>query len=363
MPPALEGIVVVELSRGVSGRYCGRLFAESGARVVRVVETGASLDADAGWLDPGKEAVTLALETGEGRELLRRLIRRADVFVEDLGPAALALLGVEGGALRAEHPRLVHASVTPFGLTGPWATRPATDLIVSALSGMCAINGFADGAPLREPGPQTEMVGALVAFIGALAALEDRQVSGLGQQVEASCLEAMLNVLAPTVLQQSYQGHGPPRGGRGGGYLFPCADGWMSLIISANKAWETIVEVLEVPIAESDERFKTEASRRAHMTAVRELITPILLTKTRAELFHLLAPMRVVCGMVLSPEELTEDEHLRSRGAFVHVDGQAEPMLIPRVAVRTRGEERPARLSVRQAGDAQAALASLEAGS
>lgn len=346
--PALEGLVAIELTETIGGRYCGRLLAEMGATVVRV-SSPSSLDADAVWLDPGKQSVALDLDAADGRSLLGRLIERADVLIEDVQATSLAVRGIDEELL-ARLPQLVHCSISPFGLSGPWAGRPATDIIVSALAGMCAINGYTDGMPLREPGPQAEMVGALVAFIGILAALEDREVSGAGQRVETSTLESLLNVLAPTVLQQSYQGHGPPRGVRGGGYLFPCADGWMSLIISANKAWETIVEVLEVPIPEGDTRFATEASRRRHGKEVRELLTPILRSKTRADLFHLLAPMRVVCGMVMEPAELLDDEHLLARRAFVTVDGGATSVRIPRVAIRTLGEDRPERIELHEPG-------------
>lgn len=362
LPPALEGLVVLEVSEQPRGRYCGRLFAEMGATVVRVVPVAAGQDADASWLDPGKHMIALATDAAEGRSLLQRLLARADVLLEDVGDAGLAARGLDAERIAVGLPALVHCTLTPFGLDGPWAARPASDIVVAALSGMCAINGFADGDPLREPGPQAELVAAWVAFIGALAALEDRQVTRLGQRIDVSALEAMLNVLSPTVLQQSYQGKGPPRGVREGGYLFPCADGWMSLIISANKAWETIVEVLEVPIAEGDDRFKTEASRRQNAKAVREILSPILLAKTRAELFHLLAPMRVVCGMVMAPVELLEDDHLRERGAFVEVERDGEVVgRVPRVAIRTIGEERPARLILRGPGQAVPGLFQLEA--
>jgi len=350
MPPALEQTIVVELGDGVGVRYCGRILAESGATVVRVVARDTSLDSDAPWLDPGKQSLALDLASEDGKALLVRLVERADVLIEDIGAAALSAFGLDHD-LAARFPRLVHATISPFGADGPWANRPATDLIVSALSGMCAINGFVDGTPLREPGPQAEMVAGLVAAIGALAALEDRQVTGLGQHVDVSTLEAMLNVLSPTVLQDSYQGKMPPRGVRGAGYLFPCADGWVSLIISADKAWETIVEVLGVPIDREDPRFATEAARRQHMQEVREALRPVLMERSRGEIFHMLAPMRVVCGMVMRPDELLEDEHLAARQAFAPVtlpDGAS--LRIPRVAIRTRGEARPASLDLHAPG-------------
>ncbi len=317
-PGPLDGLAVVERTHHVRGRYCGRLFAELGARVTRLAQPG---DPDECWLDCGK-AVSADAAFAD-------LVRAADVLIED-GPA------LREGDLTSLYPRLVQVSVTPFGLDGPWAGKDAEDLLVAALSGIAGINGYADGIPLREPGPQTEMVGALMAFIGALAALEERGLSGRGQLVEASSLEAMVNVLAPAVLQWSYTGDGPQRRQRGADMLFECADGWLTLYISANKAWETIVSVLEVPLEAEDRRFATEAGRRQNANAMRKLIEPILRSKTRAELFELLAPMRVVCGMVLGPDEILADPHLNARSAFRDVPGGGR---IPRIPIRSRSVE------------------------
>lgn len=323
--PALEGIFVLELTEHVRGRYCGRLFAELGAHVVRMARPDSEHGGREGlWLDAGKEVVS---EPDAG---FAAWLGRADVLITD------APDGVAPRAAAAGHPALIAVSVTPFGLSGPWAGREAPDLIISALSGMAGINGYADGMPLREPGQQAEMVGALMGFIGALAALEEREQSGLGQLVESSCLEAMVNVLAPAVVEWSYTGRGPQQRQRGTDMLFQCADGWMSLYITANKAWETIVTVLDVRLEAGDERFASELSRRKHAAAMRDVLEPHLLSRTRKELFDLLSPMRVVVGMVAAPRDLLADEHLAARDAFVRVGADATP--IPRVPIRTRGE-------------------------
>ena len=333
--PALAGVNVVEVTDHVRGRYCGRLFAELGAHVTRIAGTGGTPDTDAVWLDCGKQLVELDLDSVGGQSRLDDLVREADALVEDCDPGDLR-------DLTREFPAIVHISVTPFGLDGPWAGRDVPDLIISALSGMAGINGYADGVPLREPGVQAEMVGALMGFIGGLAALEERDHSGLGQLVETSCMESLLNVLSPAVVQWSYTGNGPPRRQRGADMLFRCADGWMSLYITADRAWETILSVLEVELAPGDMRFANELGRRKHAKEMREVLEPVLAARTRSELFQLLSPMRVVCGMVMEPPDLLEDEHLKARSAFVRVQGSDKR--IPRVAIRSRGEVLPAQL-------------------
>lgn len=326
--PALEGINVIEVTDHVRGRYCGRLFAELGANVTRFAASAHPPSPDDLWLDANKHHSPESRKGGAADVEL--LLASADVLIED-GPLASLQLH------QARNPRLVHVSVTPFGLDGPWADREGTDIIVAALSGIAGINGYADGTPLREPGPQTEMVGALMGFIGTLTALEERDRSGLGQLVETSSMEAMINVLAPAIIQWSYTGSGPKRRERGADALFRCADGWISLFISANKAWENTVSVLEVPLEPGDARFTTELGRRVNARAMRELLEPILRTKTRHDLFSLLSPMRVVCGMVMEPKDLLHDEHLVARKAFATIAGSDKQ--IPRVPIRTRGEE------------------------
>lgn len=322
---ALSGLSVVEDTRHVRGRYLGRLFAELGAIVVRFGETSGPDDRDALWLDCGKHSASPG-------ESLESLIASADVLIDDNAPAGFR-------DRTTGHPTLVHVSVTPFGLDGPWADNEAGDLIISALSGMAGINGYADGMPLREPGVQAEMVGALLGLIGALAALEEREQSGRGQLVESSCMESLVNVLAPAVLQWSYTGSGPQRKQRGADMLFECADGWMSLYISADKAWETIVSVLEVQLEPGDDRFASEVGRRQHARAMRDILEPYLRSRSRKELFDLLSPMRVVCGMVMHPRDLLHDEHLAARQAFIEVG--PEKVRIPRIPIRTRGETVP----------------------
>lgn len=349
--PALEGLRVIEVTDHMRGRYCGRLFAELGADVTRIVEGAVPWgeyepDHDALWLDAGKHVKVTDLLHNRPRDVFQALADSADVLIEDRADGWTYLARETAMTLRNEverWPGIVRVEVTPFGASGPWAGREVPDLIISALSGMAGINGYADGVPLREPGVQAEMVGALMAFIGALAALEEREQSGLGQLVESSCMEALVNVLAPAVVQWSYTGQGPQRRQRGADMLFQCSDGWMSLYISANRAWETIVSVLEVQLEPGDDRFATEAGRRKHAKQMREVLEPYLLSRTRKELFDLLSPMRVVVGMVMAPKELLDDEHLTAREAFVAVGSQR----IPRIPIRTRGEKLPAKLATR----------------
>ncbi|MFN8508312.1 MAG: CoA transferase [Dehalococcoidia bacterium] len=309
----LTGLVVVEAGTTVKAGFCGKLLVDAGAEVIKLSLPGAGDAPFSEWLDRGKASVVLDWRIPEGEALLARLLARADVLVSDLEPPA------EAAALReaaSRHPRLVHTVLTDLGSGGPFADRPATDLIVSALSGMCYINGQAGRQPLREPGNQAAIVGALGGYIGTMAALANRSQTGEGQAVEVSALEAMVNVLSPSVLQGSYQDGAPRRHPSTDGFLFDCADGQVSIIISAQRSWETIVDVWGITIDPGDAEKFTEANRRTNMPAIRALLAPVLANKTRREVFEELCMVHVPCGMLMTPADLPHDPHLMQRGSF-----------------------------------------------
>ncbi|MBA4181763.1 MAG: hypothetical protein C0506_14330 [Anaerolinea sp.] len=310
----LNSLKAVQIGTGIKAGFCGKLLVDAGAEVIKLdLPDAAPADHFSPWLDRGKASVVLDWRISEGYELLRRLLDTVDLVISDLdNPQDAATVE----RLAAEQPRVVYTALSDLGRQGPFADRPSSDLIVSALSGMCYINGEAGRPPLREPGNQTAIVAALAGFMGALAALVDRSQSGLGQAVEVSALEAMVNVLSPSVLQCSYQNGAPFRRQTADGFLFDCADGKVSVIISSQSSWDTILEIWGiVPDPNEADRF-TEKARRANMESIRRLFAPVLLSKTRREVFEELCLVRVPCGMLLNPGELPSDKHLIARGSF-----------------------------------------------
>ncbi len=324
---SLSGLLVIDLSTGVRGGYCGRLFQDWGAEVVKVeIPSQSESVARSNWLHRGKQRLELDWRVTEGWVLLAQLAGSADVLITDtVVDGAEKSVGKRAEALRAGNPGLIHTAISDFGLGGPWESRPSSDLIVSALSGMCLINGVSGRMPLREPGNQTALVAALAGFMGTLAALEARTVDGLGQVVDVSALEAMVNVLSPSFLQNRYQEGGPARSESATGFLVDCLDGQVSIITSADQSWKTICEVWQLPIDAGDTRFSDNLSRRKNGAALRALLGPILMTRTRAEIFEELCLLRVPCGMLMSPAELLTDPHLRERGAFSEPQSSGAP--------------------------------------
>lgn len=309
----LHGLVVVESGTTVKAGFCGKLLVDAGAEVIKVSLPSADEPPFPEWLDRGKASVVIDWRIPEGRQLMSRLLNRADLLISDIehGDDAAAL-----NDAASNNPRLVHTALSELGSEGPFADVPANDIIVSALSGMCFINGEAGRVPLREPGNQTAIVAALAGYIGSLAAIANRRETGEGQAVSVSALEAMVNVLGPSVLQCSYQLGGPRRRPTADGFLFDCADGKVSIIISAQRSWETILDLWGITVSPADSDRFTEANRRLNLPAIRALFAPVLASKTRREVFEELCLVHVPCGMLMSPADLPGDPHLLERGSF-----------------------------------------------
>jgi len=312
----LGNLKVLEAAISIKGAYCGWLFAQAGASVHFTEYSCDSFGPEvARWLS--MEKTPLKGQPPRADEY--------DVVILDGVPELAA--GVERTSADANRPVVIGLSDVP-------GDGPTSDLTVSALSGMMAINASETSPPLREPGNQTYMVAALSGFFGGCAALVARERGQGGSAVRVSALEAMVNVLAPQVLAYGYQGVKALRSDDARGYLFPCSDGWVSIVIASESAWTTVAQVWGIPGWEQDERLNSEKNRRRNMDAVRDVLRPYLESRKCREVFEELAPMRVVCGYAATPAMLLTDPHLTERESFIAIDGARPKTIVPRLPIR-----------------------------
>lgn len=333
----LSGLRAVEVSSTPRAGFCGKMLVDAGAEVIKLdcPHPAGGVEFSA-WLDRGKASVVIDWRTPEGEALVRRLFSAIDVLVSDRECEGEAR---ELADIARDFPELVHVSTSDLGHDGPFAGRPSTDLTVAALSGICYINGEAGRLPLREPGNQTSIVAGIAAYLGALAALINRNKTHAGQTVEVSALEAMVNVLSPSILQYGYQGSGPSRRSSADGFLFECADGTVSIMTYRQLFWDTILALWGIELdAEDEENLATEQGRSHRLGDIRRVFAPILRNKTRSEVFEELCSARLLCGMLLKPSELPADPHLRERESFdtLATDG-APGRVFPGPAFRIAG--------------------------
>ena len=259
---ALDGLKVLDLSRLLPGGFCSLLLADFGADVLKVEDTGMGdyirwsppvyegAEQSAGSalflsLNRNKRSIRLNLKTEEGREVLLRLVRDADVLLESFRPGVLDRLGVGYERLRAENPRLVYCAITGYGQTGPYRDRAGHDMNYLGLIGLLGLTGEQDGPPVQAAGQIADLGGgALMAAFGILTALRERDRSGEGQVVDVSMADGALSWLAMVAARYFAEGVAPRRGGLElAGSLacyrpYRCSDGWVSLGALEPKFWQ-----------------------------------------------------------------------------------------------------------------------------
>ena len=327
---ALSDLRVLDLSDGIAGAFCAKLFADFGADVIKVEPPSGdptrSLgpfpgdNADPGasgmfiYLNTNKRGITLDIESVQGIEIAADLLRTADIVVESYAPGFMDKIGLGYDSMRKANPAAILVSITPFGQDGPWRDWQATELVEYAASGLSYVNGSPDREPLKEPGFESSYQAGASGFLGAMTALAHRDFTGRGQRVDISIQEAAAATFAPQFLGAMHTGESP---GRGSTPLLPCKDGYVSLNVRHDATWEYMWLFFDAPEIAHDTRFATAAERRRRAEELEELLLPYLAKYTMEELFHGLAPLRLLIGMTMGVERLVEDPHLRERGFLV----------------------------------------------
>ena len=274
----LDGVRVIDLTRVLAGPYATMLLADMGAEVIKVEEPGKGDDTRA-WpafaggestyfmsVNRGKKSLTLDLKAEAGKTILRKLLAGADVLLENFRPGTLARLGFGWEAVHALNPRLVYASISGFGESGPEASRPGYDLIVQGESGIMDLTGFPDGPPVKVGNSIADLASGTMAAHGIVLALFARDRTGVGQKVEIAMLEVMAALL--TYQGQGYLTTGVSPKRRGNQHpsivpyeVFETADGYLTVGVANNSLWTRFCQGIDRPDLASDPRFDTEAKR------------------------------------------------------------------------------------------------------
>jgi formyl-CoA transferase len=343
---ALSGVRVVDLTQFEAGPSCTETLAWLGADVIKVEppgrgEQGRGASSDQPGLDShyflllnaNKRSVTLNLRHPDGKALLRRLLADADVFVENLRPGSVERLGFGYDAVREINPRMVYAQVKGYAPDGPFGEFPSFDPIGQAVGGAVSLTGSPDGPPVK-PGPTIGDTGTgLHCAIGILAALLQRQHTGVGQRIEVTMQEAVINYCRISFARQAITGQPAERFGNQSQIglsapsgIFPCSPGGPNdyVFIYTNRAnndqWHRLLDVVGRPELKEDPRFEGPVERAQHQEAIDELLSAWTCPRTKRQAMEELGAAGVPAGAVFDTLELSEDPHLRRRGMFVTVD-------------------------------------------
>lgn len=359
-PQLLKGIRVLDLSRVMSGPFCTSMLADLGAEVIKIEMPGFG---DEGrmfgpfredqstyfmLLNRNKKSVTVNMKTAEGRDLIKALVPKCDVLVENFRPGVMARLGLDEPAMRTLNPTLIYASISGFGQDSPLRDWPAFDLVIQAMSGLMSLTG-PKGGPASAVGESVADVctGMFSAF-GICAALFDRERSGLGRHVDIAMLDSMMAMQLTGLSRQLYMDDTPkPVGNRHPVTYpvdsFPTQTGDIVMVCFSDAAFRALGEIMGLPGLADDPAYTTNAARNENEEALRALISQWTSAQTQQAVIEKLLDARIPAAPVWDLRQLTTSDHVRARGTIVeghHPTFGAVP-LVPQ----------PVRFSA-QAGDA-----------
>ncbi|RUT34559.1 CoA transferase [Arsenicitalea aurantiaca] len=328
----LEGIRVLDISQVMAGPFCCMLLADMGADVIKIEppETGDSTRHSMGFrlkgsdspgflaLNRNKRSITLDLKSEEGRETLYALVKTADVLVENARPGVSGRLGMDYQTLRAINPRLVYASISGFGQTGPWSQRPGFDLIAQAVSGILSSNGFPDMEPAKNSIAVADLGAGMFACYAILSAIIGRQTSGEGQYIDASLFEAALALSIWETTELWGTGKSPVPIGSANRMSAPyqavaASDGWFVIGAANQGLWLKLIKVMGVEHLQEDERFSTNAARVVNRVELIDTLAPAFASRTKAEWIEALQEAGIPVADILDYEGAVQSEQAIAR--------------------------------------------------
>ncbi len=336
MQAILEGVRVLDFGRYIAGPFCAALLADFGADVIRIEKRDGSEDrfvmpvsstGDGSMfmqMNRNKRSMTLDPMSEQGREIVRRLVARADVVVANLPAPTLAAMALDYASLSAVKPEIILTSVSAFGPSGPYRDRVGFDGIGQAMSGAIFMSGFPD-QPMRSMTSFVDFTTALSCAYGTALALLERSRTGKGQLVEASLLRSALNLTNSYTLEQDAIGIDRVATGNRGqtsapADLFRTTDGWILVQVVGGPLFNRVIRLLDAPEWREDPRFATDATRGDHGKIVSERMQGWCALRTSSEALAELESARIPSGPVYSPQQALDDPHVREAGLFERVE-------------------------------------------
>jgi crotonobetainyl-CoA:carnitine CoA-transferase CaiB-like acyl-CoA transferase len=342
-PLPLAGIRVLDVSQVMAGPFCCMLLGDMGADVIKIEppKVGDSTRHSMGFrlkgedspgflaLNRNKRSIALDLKNPTDRDVLYALVKTADVLVENARPGVAERLGMGYDTLNAINPRLIYASISGFGQTGPWSQRPGFDLIAQAMSGALSATGLPGHEPVKSGIPVADLGAGLFTVYGILSALLGRQKSGRGQYIDASLLEAALGLSVWESTELWGTGKSPQPIGSANRMSAPyqavqASDGYFVIGAANQKLWLTFLEVVQRPELNSNPRFATNALRVTHRVELIEVLKPTMAQRTVHEWVEALLAAGVPAGPIYNYEQALASDHVAAREMVINVPHPVE---------------------------------------
>jgi len=341
----LHDIRVVEYGNFISGPFCARVLADLGSDVIKVEPSNGGDESrrhgpfpddmphpeKSGlflYLNANKRGITLDVETATGRDILLALLKKTDIFVENQPPSAMQRLGLDYDSLKAEVPRLIVTSITPYGQTGPYRDYAGYDLTVNAAGGFSFGNGHPHREPLTTPAYQASYMAGLSAALASAIALLGRDLTGQGRLVDVAEAQVIAVLLTgyhlPTYIYRGVAGWRSGNRMRLGLFpncVLPCKDGYVCIDCPQMEQYQRFLDLIGEPDWVQDPRYRNRrAMSDEYPEEAEALIAPWFMQHTKEEILKLCLERRIPCVPVRTIDEVAEDPHLQERGFFQEID-------------------------------------------
>jgi len=356
----LAGITVIDLGQIYQGPYATLLMAKAGARVIKVepkkgeparlrAMVGQSATFPFAMLNSNKQGVSLDLKSPKGAEILKRMVAKADVLLENFAPGVMDRLGLGYAVLSKINPRLVYGSGTGYGLDGPDRDNQAMDLTVQAASGIMSITGFPDGPPVKAGAAFVDFTSGIHLYAAIVTALYEREKTGKGRLVEVAMQETVYASLASNLsFLYNSKGEMPPRtGNRHGGLtispynVYATTDGHVAIITVTEDHWKGILDAIGRPELKTDPRYDTNPKRVKVMDEVDGMVEAWTRTRTRDDAIAELRRCRVPCAPVRNLREVMHDPHMHQRGMLETIEHpELGRIVVPTSPLRYHGADK-----------------------
>ncbi|MFI5447369.1 CaiB/BaiF CoA transferase family protein [Polaromonas sp. UC242_47] len=371
MKTALGHLKVLDLTRILAGPWATQNLADMGAEVIKIERPGVGDDTRY-WGPPflkdadgretrdssyflsanrGKQSVTVDLASPDGQEIIRQLVRDADILVENYKVGTLARYGLAYEDLRKINPRLVYCSVTGFGQSGPYAALPGYDYVFQGMGGLMSITGIPDGepgaAPMKSGIAISDLLTGMYATTAILAAIEHRRESGEGQYIDMSLLDCIVSINSYQAINYFLSGKIPQRMGNAHSNMVPyqvfrCKEGDIIIAVGNDGQYAAFCKVIERPLLATDPLYTSSAQRNRNRTTLIPLIAEAMLARTMEEWITLLEANNVPCGPINNMKQVFEDPQVTHRdmqlslphNTGVHAPSVANPIRLSATPIR-----------------------------
>ncbi len=362
MTTPLAGITVLDFGQIFQGPYATMLMAKAGADVIkieppggeplrrRVIANGGETTLPIAMLNANKRGVTLNLKSEAGKDLLKQMVARADVLLENFSPGTMDGLGVGYDVLRAINPKLVYATGTGFGISGPDRDNLAMDFTIQAASGIMSVTGDPSGPPMKAGPTLVDFMGGIHLYAAVMTALLHRTATGEGQLVEVAMQETVYPSLASSYDYHFRTGKIPPRAGNRQAGLssapyntFQTKDGWVAVHVVTEEHWQNLLRAMGRADLLDDGRFSNNTARTANMEATEALVTAWTLGLGKAEVVAAAKRYKIPVAAVRNAVEVMNDPHMHERGMLERVQHPSLGEIIaPNTPLRLHGADRVA---------------------